>query len=246
MTERRQIGTFADPISLNIPVLERSNQLLTREVNLRESICWNLVVNGYYVSTNDVGAVIDIRSFSQRIYAATVGWSNLSTATPFYDFRQIKLLQRGFSVTFGRTATAYMNQRTVNNLLENTNAADLGGKRRTGGATFNDLMQVNREVLLDNDLPQIEPFDEGYYDNNGVFQLFIPDNIVVVHGRRPMNEPVGEFFMTRNVNSANGMGRYLKVIDSFDRKVPRSIDVHRGFNGGPNIRFPSAIVIMKV
>jgi hypothetical protein len=38
----------------------------------------------------------------------------------------------------------------------------------------------------------------------------------------------------------------MKVIDNGDRQVPREVQVHDGFNGGPAIKFPSAVVRMNV
>jgi hypothetical protein len=41
-------------------------------------------------------------------------------------------------------------------------------------------------------------------------------------------------------------GRYEKVIDRLDTRVPRTIEVHRGHNGGLVIYYGSAIIVGAV
>jgi hypothetical protein len=87
--------------------------------------------------------------------------------------------------------------------------------------------------------------DDGYFDDNGTFQLFIPNGKVVVIGLRPNGRPAGAYRMTYNVTN-NGGGSYMFVDDSRGEDVPPQIVVQRGHNGGPVIWFPSAIVVMNV
>jgi len=246
LTRAREIATFATPADLRQPVMRNFMNLLNAECSLKELMAWNLLINGTYSSTDARGAVLDTQTVAFRTYTASVPWSTTATATPLYDMRQIKLFHRGYSVAFDGRTYLYANQTTINNLLLNTNASDLGGKRRTGGATFNGIGEVNEVLRADNDLPIIKAFDEGYYDNNKVFQLYIPNGTAVVIGRRLDGVPLGEWLMTRNAN-APGMapGGYEKVVDNFEREVPRKIQVHRGFNGAPVIYYPSAVIIMK-
>lgn len=247
LTTSREIGTFATAINLDEPVTRRMLQLLNAEVVLREVLCWNFLINGTFTSTTATGQILDTQTYTQRTFAAATTWGTPATSTPLADMRAIKLLHRGFSVAFDGRATLYANQTTINNLLLNTNTADLGGKRRTGGATFNSIQEVNEVLRADNDLPMIVAYDEGYYDNTGTFQLYIPNNVAIVLGRRLDGAPLGEWLMTRNAN-APGMapGGYEKIVDNFERSVPREIEVHRGFNGGPVLYYPSGIVVMTV
>jgi hypothetical protein len=53
--------------------------------------------------------------------------------------------------------------------------------------------------------------------------------------------------MTRNANNPDlAPGPYMRVIDTGEIVIPRSIEVHDGHNGGPVIYFPSAVVVMSV
>ncbi len=77
------------------------------------------------------------------------------------------------------------------------------------------------------------------------FLPFIPDNVAILVGRRPLGQVIGEFKMVRNANNP-GMapGAYMKVIDNSqgNGRPPANIEVHDGHNGGPALYFPSAIV----
>ena len=70
---------------------------------------------------------------------------------------------------------------------------------------------------------------------------------LVVVGVRPAGQPVGAFRMTRNINNPDfAPGAYTRVIDKGEIEMPREIQVHHGWNGGPVIFYPSAIVVMSV
>src|SRR5262249_18359917 len=157
-------------------------------------------------------------------------WATFATATPLMDFRNVKLYARGYSMTFGAGSKAYMNQGTTNVMLANTNAQDLYGRRSQGLSTLNTLALVN-ELFTGEGLPNVVPYDEGYYDESGTFQLFIPNNKVVVVAKRANNAALGQFRLTRNANNPGAApGAYTKIIDEGEFKVPRTIQVHRGFN----------------
>jgi len=247
ITTRREEGTFGTPMDMSSMVVERTIQVTDAEVRTREYLGWQILATGSYTSFDIKGALIDIQSFTNRVYTATVAWATTATATPLADWNAVGLLHRGYSVRFDASATGYMNMGTANSQRMNTNAADLGGKRRDIGATFNTLANIN-QLLLENDLPKSETYDEGYYDSSGVFHTYIPDATVVVKGTRIGNSTIGEWLFTKNANAGEGSppGVYMHVFDNITRAVPRCIQVHRGFNGGVNIFYPSAIPVMKV
>ena len=246
ITIRRDEGTFNQPMDMSSMVLERTVQVTDAEVRLREFLSWQIFATGSYTSFDVKGAIIDQKSFTQRVFTAVVAWSSTTTATPLSDMSAVSLLHRGFSVRFDRAATGYINLGTANNVRLNTNATDLGGKRRDMGATFNSMKDIN-ELFLENDLPTLMTYDQGYYDTSGVFHTYIPDNTVIMKGIREGNSPIGEWIMTRNGNNPGAApGIYMRVFDNLDRAVPRAIQVHRGFNGGVNVLYPSAIPVMQV
>lgn len=242
LTSRREWGTFGTPMDLTSIVTEKERQLVVREVARIRQIGWSLMSSGSFSVLNAHGVVVHTDTFTLQTASAAVAWATLATAKPLFDFRALKLLGRGRGVNFGRQAVAYANQVTVNEMLSNTNANDLGGKRIATGGTYNTLTDFNR-IFADDDLPQIEVMDDGYIDDSGTFQLFIPDHKVVVVGVRPDGQTIAEYRRTRNANNP-GMapGPYDLVYEG--PKPPKHIEVHRGMNGGPVLYLPSAIVIL--
>ena len=248
LTTRRQIGTFADPISLDDLVVEAQEQLLQRELDRIEKIIWDLLVAGTFSVAGPMGTTLHSDSYSNQTFTATTPWATVATATPIKDLRSIQLLSRGKGVNFGSQSQAIMNRTTANSLFANTNASDLGGKKSNLGGSITGPDDVNR-ILTQEDLPQIVIWDQGYADDTGTFQLFIPNAKVVVVGQRPGNQNVGEYRFTRNVNNeAFAPGPYTRVIDTLveNGDVPRKMIVHRGHNGGAVIFYPGAIVSASV
>jgi hypothetical protein len=245
LTKRRKIGEFGTPIDLTDLVYEKQDQLLLRRLDVIEYIGWK-ILQGTFTVSGPQSQVIHTDTYTLRTHTASPGWTTANTSTPLNDFRTIKLKHRGYSVSFGAQATAYMNATTYNAMANNTNTADIFGRRTMGLSTINNLGQINA-LLTGDDLPQIVVYDQGYLDSTGTFQLFIPDGIVIVVGKRPAGQVVGGYRMTRNVNNPNfGPGPYTKVVDSADagtNPVPRVIQVHDGHNGGPTIAYPSTVIV---
>lgn len=246
LTERRPLGTFTGSISLDDLVRERQDQLLVRRYDRLEQIGWTLLTTGTFSVATLSGAIAHTDTYTLQTATASVAWATSATATPLADFRQIQLLGRGKGVQFNANAKAYMNRITANTFLANTNANDVAGKRTDGLANIMTMEQVNT-LLTGEGLPNLVIYDEGYLNDVGTFVPFIPNNKVVVVGRRNTGDPIMEYLMTRNANNPNmEPGPYMKVIDDGDRAVPRTVEVHDGHNGGPVIYYPGAVIIMTV
>jgi hypothetical protein len=242
LTRRRPWGEWTGHVNITDLVTEKSEQLVTREVARIRKMLWDLVTTGTFSVVGPTGAILHTDSYTTQTAAAGVAWATVATAAPLKDFRAAALLSRGHSTSFGGRAVAYANQTTVNNLLGNTNAADIGGMRTLNGPFA--LADVNR-INLGNDVPRIEVMDDGYFDDAGTFQLFIPDGKVVIFGTRPGDQPIGEYRHTRNANNPNmAPGPYDIVYER--EEPPKEIRVHRGQNGGPIIWWPSAIIVLTV
>lgn len=253
LTTRRQWGTFGNPVNITDLVMEAETHLLQRRLDRIELIGWN-ILQGTYSVAGPNGAVMATDSYTVQTFTATNEWSSTSDATPFADFMSVKLKHRGHSVSFGPGAFAYMNLETFNNLLQNANSDDLAGRRipENGAAvTINNVQDVN-QILNADGLPSIAVYDEGYVsdgsDGNaaGTFVTFIPNDKVIVVGKRPAGQLIGEYRMTRNINNPDmAPGAYTRVIVE-DNHIPPKVEVHDGHNGGPVIFYPSAIVVMSV
>jgi hypothetical protein len=256
LTERRGFGQISQPISIADLVQDRHLHLMTRHWNRMSQITWTLLATGTYSVINDVTNSLGIiDAYQPQSYTSGTPWSTTATATPLADYRAVQLLHRGHSVSFGSKATAFQNLATWNAMIANSNTADLGGRRSTGLETIEGVAQYSALALKDN-LPMVEIWDEGYKsdgitDNytSGTFTTFIPDGAVIIIGKRTNGAPVGEFQLTRNAQNPDvSPGYFVKVTDSMATehgRPPRKIEVFRGFNGGPQISYGSAIVILQ-
>lgn len=246
LTMRRNAASPAAPIDVEDLTMEAQDQLTSRRLDRQEQICWDLALNGAF-SVYRNGILMHTDRYTTQTYTALTPWSTAATSTPLADLRAVQLLSRGYGADFGASAQLWLNRTTFNRLLANTNASDLYGRKTDFGATIGSLNGVN--ALLSNEgLPQIRIYDEGYFanDDGTGFTLWIPDGKALLVGARPAGQRIGAFRLTRNVNNEDfGPGVYSKVIDRTDH-VPRTIEVHDGFNGGPVLYYPGSLVVMNV
>ena len=248
LTTRRTTGTFGEAINLDDLVEEAQEQLLQRELDRIEAIIWTLLATGTFSVAGPAGITVQTDTYTIQTSSAGVTWATTATATPIANFRAVQLLSRGRGVDFGASSTAYMNRATANSLFANTNAADLGGKKSQYGASVTGPDDINR-ILMAEDLPSVSVYDSGYFDDTSTFQLFIPNNKVIVVGKRPGDQDVGEYLFTRNANNDGfAPGPYTVIQDSLNDlgDIPRRLSVHRGHNGGPVIYFPGSVCAMTV
>ncbi len=248
MTTRAQLGTWNIPIDVTDLVRECQDQLTNRRISLITKVGWLLLATGTFSVVNSTTGITHTDTYSPQTYDAST-WSTASTATPLADFRAVQLKQRGKGVSFGKQAKAFMNRTTLNYMLANTNASDLAGKRQQGLAQPLSLADVNT-LLTGEDLPTIVVNDDGYLNDSSTFVNFIADNKVVVVGYRPGGQKIADFAIARNANNPNvAPGPYMFVNDRTRgdaRTVPPTIEIHGGFNGGPRLYFPNAIVDVDV
>lgn len=253
--DRRGFGQVNTPINLTDLVVERHQQTATRQHNQMRFILWSLLTGGYYKQIAPNGAIIKSDAVVLQQYDSVANgtfnqyWSSQSNSGPISDFRAVKLKHRGHSVTFDSGATAWMNTQTLNYMLANTNTADLFGRRSQGLETVEGIDQFNRFIAMRDNLPQIREYDEFYNDSSDVPHTFIPDGIVVLIGRRTNGAALGEFSLTRNASNGNSSTPLVKVVMhglTENQAPPAKVAVYRGFNGGPRVFYPNAIVIMKV
>lgn len=236
-------GGVAGEVTVNISdmVLASQDLLIQRELDLVEYIVFTLLTTGTFSVSAPGGLVVHTDTFSLQTHTAS-DWSVVATATPLADLRASKLKYAGKGVAFNANSRIVMNQVTANYLLNNTNANDLGGKRKEGGSSWFGIADLNK-MLVAEDLPQVEVYDEGYIAEGGTFTRFVPTDKYVMIGARRTGEPLGEYSVTRNAaNPGNAPGSYDRVIDNL-MKIPPNLQIHRGHNGGPAIFYPSAVIV---
>jgi hypothetical protein len=242
MTLRAQNTPAGEPVNINDLVLEKQDYLNNREVDLIEYIHWKALIDGQFTFTGPTGAVYgDVFGVQSASFS---DWSVLATATPLADLLALQQTVVGKSVAFDTGATLFMNSTTAAYLIQNKNANDLGGQMGivVGGVKpFKTISEINA-LLNGFGLPSIVVYDEGYFTEAGTFTRWIPTDVISLIGRRTNGDTLGEYRMVRNINNdAMAPGRYEKVIDRKD-EVPRTIEVHRGHNGGLVIFYGSAFV----
>jgi hypothetical protein len=179
-------------------------------------------------------------------------WSDPINSAPLNDLRAVRILDRGTSASFGAPARLKMNRSTFNYLVQNRNPADLYGVRTQGlsgsveGMNINQSLNKINEVLTGEDLPTIEIYDETWQGDDGSINLFIPTGTAQLFGKRKSGAPLGRWVMTRNAwNPNRAPGSYYKIIEN-ERPGEPPLEIHRGFNGGIELHFPSSLVTMKV
>lgn len=252
MTEFAQ-GIPADvmvPINISDRVAQMQEQLVIREVARMRQLAWGLAVNGTLGVTLPTGGIAWKESYPVQTITVSPLWSDIMNSTPAHDMRIVhQSFGIGTSNSFRSDATAYMNTLTYNFLISNGNAADLGRVRSMYGETINGEAGITNYFAINN-IPAIVIFDQGYLDENGVFQLYIPTGKIMIVGKRPTGETPGEFQITRNANNPNQEPKPYSFIKDYTtgvlQSVPPKIEVHMGFNGGPVVERASQIVIMNV
>lgn len=265
----RELLTRAVPNhpEIRIPISDlimADQQLLTtRQLDRMEANTWTMLATG----TNTIplpgpsGPNIWTDTYPIQTYTAPIPWSSSSTAVPLANLQTVQQLSVGHGVRFGAEATLYVNQITGNRLLNNTNSADLAGRRDQYGATLNSLVGFNNYFQGQN-LPKVVVYDDGYQlspisgpiTKTTQFQKFIPDGVGILIGSRPNGGPIGEFQMTvqamqPGANPTSGAYSFVKDFAqgiNAPLEVPPRMEVHMGFNGGLALYFPSAVVALSV
>lgn len=250
LLEMRQLGNQGNNAAIDITtlVLEASNKLQQRFLDRVENSLWASLGGTYSISTQR-GDVTQTDSWAVQSFTSSVLWSTSATSTPYADFRAVKLKGWGHGVQFDQRAVAIMNSQTLNYMLENANASDLFGRRRVNSFGPVDSADDFNKIANDAGLPNILEYSNGYIDQSNVFHPFVPNGKVIVIGYRPGGQLVGDYVMTRNAENPNlEPGQYSRVIDTLHTtgRPPRQIEVHNGHNGGPRIKYPSAVVYMNV
>lgn len=247
LTKYGQPGTCGQPIDLTWYMGQLLENLAERAYNRMEQLIWNTLFFGRYQAISQSGIVMFEAQFNTQQASAGVPWTNLSGSFPLRDFRSLKLLERGTSASFGLCARYIMNQETFNLLLANTNPNDVGRIGLSACCQFMSPELINQQFSAQG-LGSFVIYDKGYVDGDGNFQLYIPFGYVLVVGCRPNNEPIGNFWYTRNATQCNiSTGMWNYIWDSCGKeRPPRVIELHQGWNGGPAIHYPRAIVVLRV
>lgn len=240
LTRLRSPGQFGAKIDARQLVLERQEHLLNREIDGFRYAAWQIAQGRFTRADAATGAILHTDVFALQSYQGS-NWFDLTNGTPLKDMRAMKPLARAKGTRFDKTARLFLNTNTVNAMLNNNNANDLGGKRSLNGSTLSLTLDQVNEILVANDLPMIVEYDDGYVDENKVYQPYIPDGQGVLFGKRIDGAPLGGIVQTINAsNPGQAPGPYDGAFES--EKAPKVIVVQRGVNYAPIVEYPGSIV----
>lgn len=245
----------AQAVDITDLVSRKQAWLLRRQQNLmRKLVAETLVYGAYEAVDSRTGAVLQRQKYNINETTASIPWTDYANSVPFIDLMNWRDYYEQQTMTrFGCCAKMYMNRRTYSNLIKNTNPANwrvLSGEYCCQQKT---LQQVN-DILCAHDLPQIEVYNESYFDcdmtrgpilNDGsaVKRFLIPDNYVVIVGCGDTPTP-GAFWYTRNMNTCSDApqaGPVTMVVDKCD-VPPRKISVLSYWNGGVAMECPKRVI----
>jgi hypothetical protein len=256
----RQFGTLGGVVDIT-SLVGRVMKSRTDKTFIRAEWCvWQAASGELEIEENGVYVH---ETFPIQTFDSVIDWDNRDTATPLRDDDAVKLMFAGTGAS-AEGATAYANQKTINWRLENANDKDLHGFRGSNFRNTTFSLKDMNEIQVDRGLPIYKVYNEGAYDRKKVFNLFIPDGVVYVKGKRPAGQVPGNFGMTptfhriKNGLPAPGFFNFLEVNGQSNRgmtevslsdlgagKNPR-IENTGGVYGGPFFRYPRSMVKMTV
>jgi hypothetical protein len=243
LVNRRQVGDWHAFDSQGSLTDKAARNLERRFADRIEKNTFDVILTGLYEGQDEQGRLKTADVYAiQRATPGTL-FTDLANSTPLRFLRDtIATAELSVSVNF-RAGEMLMNRVTLNTILNNANAADLGGKRFDVGQTLNSVAELN-DILIANDLPKVRVYDEGFYPTAGGFQRFIPNGRIALLGKRTDGETVGEYRLTRYAQNGGGKGYWVNVDDmtSGPGSDPPKVIVKAGHNGGPVIYYPEAVL----
>lgn len=245
---RRELGSWTDWDDDGKQTALASDLIAQQMYDRMEKSAFDLLFTGSYVVVDQGGTEAMRDAYSVQQFTPGTAFNNRAASTPLDFIRSTvaTLEAGGVSVDF-RGGTLLMNRTTANEVVGNANAADIGGKRLANGATANALDDVNN-LLLANDLPQIQIYNEGFWqepDGSGAFARFCPTGKISLVGKRVDGEPVGESNVTRAAQNDGQAPDWFLFVNDYRKAVPARIEVTGGFNGGPKAYHPEALAIIN-
>lgn len=246
-------GTWSagQPLSIKNEVGRIQNRLTVRMLNRIEKNVWDTLRTGRYIATDMNGNIIFEQFFNIRKARAAVDWNDIVNSAPLATLRSLPELFRDSSATFtGSGVRYYMNRTTLNRLLENRNANDIGKGSLSACCQTVTLEWINGQLEAQG-LGRIVVYDNRWVDDQDGVHLFLPDGWVIAKGVRPDSQKVGNYYLTKVMNDGLKMGGdergfWYFLNDNQGREVTRKVTVGAGHNGGPIIYYPEMVVSLQV
>jgi hypothetical protein len=258
--QARELGTQNETLNLSREIARIAKNRLDKTRIRMEWMRWATLKGRVVISEN--GVSVD-ETFPVQTPSPLHDWDDLDNATPLKDFNAWKLLFRGTGAS-AMGAVVYMNQTTANWLLENNNEDDLKGFQNSNFTKLPYSVDELNKILTARGLPTIFVVEDGYIDEDDNFVNFLDDAEVIVIGKRPAGQTVGDFCTTpslhRVVNGVQAPG-YFSIVEVNDQpsdvvgavsmdqlgkaKNPK-IEVTGGIYGGTRLIYPKSVIYSQV
>lgn len=259
----RDAGSYNDSANIEQLLGDCSESLATQLFNRARKMVADLVTTGQInIVSRDGAKRYNYRVPSYKILTAATAWSNTTSGKPIDDLMTIQnQLALGTTSDFGPESEIGMSLALANNMMKTDQVrVQIRGDY---GSTEKGLDGLNR-ILKGYNLPAIKIYNESYFptqasatDQSQALR-FLPDDRLVWVGKRPGNQPFGEFQLVRNmVNqvATGGSPDQLEDTSGFGpddlrrgifhhiktEQLPPQHRISAGFNGGGSIQYISSV-----
>jgi len=256
----RQMATLGGVVDLHQLVGERIKAREDKNFIRAESLRWQALRGEIDIDENGVRVH---ETFPVQVYNVVNDWDDFATATPLADDMAVSRMFRGTGAS-ARGAKAYLNATTLEWRLRNGNDDDLRGFRSQNFLSIAFSLDEMNKINVARGLPEYVLYDEGFINDDEDFETFIEDGEVIVTGKRPAGQVVGDISMTptlhrvKNGVQAPGMFTIIEVNGQSNRSMTEvsladlgagknpKIEVTGGFYGGPRMLYPRSVIRMRV
>lgn len=262
LLKARQLGTLGGVVSIDT-LVARVMKSRADKTKIRAEWCvWQMAQGLLDIEENGVKVT---EAFPVQTFDTQVAWDQYATATPLKDIQDAAMQFRGPTGATGEGAFAYVNRKTLNDVLNNKNDDDLWGFRSQNFLALTFSTKEVNSIFEARGLPTLRLYDGGYVDKNKQFQFFIPDDVVIIKGKRQLNQVVANFATTptlhrkkKDGNMDNGFFSILEIngrpntgsssvnLNDLGEAANPNIKHTGGVYGGPVCWYPRSIIKMDV
>jgi hypothetical protein len=250
------LGTLGGVIDLSAEVGRITKARADKNFIRAEVEAW-MALKGLLVYTNAEEGIAIHETFPIQTYDVEVDFDDLDNAKPLHE---LNVVTRRFRFTGARAAGAEMamNSTTAAWILENRNDNDLKRFQNSNYLTLAYSVEEVNKILTARKQPTIIVYDEGWVDDDDEEQLFLADGEIVIKGKRPAGQTVGDTAMTptthrvKNGQPAPGMFSIIEVngqpnpgaitVQAIGSSKNPKIEITGGYYGGPRLRYPRSII----
>ena len=253
----RAMGTLGGVVDYSADIARIAKTRTDKNFLRLEWLIWQ-VFKGV-LAFNENGVKVN-ETFPVQTEQASVDWDELETAKPVEDLTALALKYRGTGASIAG-AEAYINQTTANWLLNNKNGDDLRGFQNPNFVALPYSIEEVNKIMTARGLPKIVVYDEGAYNANLDFEMFLADGEVIIVGKRPAGETVGDVLLTPSLHHAAMAAQgadargFFSIIEVNGKPNPGvmtlaelgagknpKVEVTGGFYGGPRLLYPKTII----